>query len=182
MPLLTLASDVRISIPLSPVELPFSLWIDNTDVVGSVDKSSYRLDDTALTQPGIFTFTITDVDNSIGPLIRRLALVTWNDNATDTIMYRGFVRQIDFTPFATYGLWTLTCTDVSELYDYGQPLLYLPEPAQTTKERIVNILDHMGLVAIGGATGEYIQSLSGVVQDPIVFSKETGRSAIEKAL
>jgi len=181
MPILALASDLGLSIPLSPGELPFSLLDGTMDLIPWVDRSSYSLDDTALTQPGIFTFTLTDPNNEIGHLIGRLDIITWMDNTTNTVLYRGFVRQIDNNPVANYSLWTITCADISEMYDYGFPLIWWPAPAQTTQARIQFILSACGSWP-SPASGGYIQALSGDIQPAIEFSKDTCRSAIEKAL
>src|ERR1035437_5345915 len=140
MPATALAQTLGLSAPLTAAQRPFILWVAGTDLIGYVDKTSYRLDDQDLTQPGIFIFTLTDQTNTVGPEVDLLDEVMWYETlttgGTGRILYRGFVRQIDVSIVANYGLWTLTCTDVSEMLDYAQPVINDTRPHETTLPRI----------------------------------------------
>jgi hypothetical protein len=159
---------------------PFSLLIGGIELIGYADISSYSLDDRDLTQPGIFTVVFTDPNNAVGLNIHRLDEVIWSEASPSRTLFRGFVRQIDMTPVATYGLWTITCADISEMLDYAIPIVSDSRPAETTKARILYLLGAYGTVSMTTAT--YIGTLSGVAQPAITLQRETLRTAIEKCL
>ena len=180
-PLLSLASDLGLSNPLTTAQRPFILWVGGTDLIGYAEISSYSLDDKDLTQPGIFTVTFTDAQNVAGQYIHRLDEVMWVETNPDRILYRGFVRRIDMTPVATYGLWTITCTDISEMLDYAMPIVSDSRPAETTQTRIQYFLGNYGTASSMG-TGGFVGILSGAIQPATAFQRETLRTAIEKSL
>ena len=181
MPALSLASDLGLSVPLTTTQRPFILWVGGTDLAGYAEIKSYALDDKDLTQPGIFTVTFTDANNVAGQYIHRLDEVMWVQTNPERILFRGFVRQIDMTPQATYGLWTITCTDLSEMLDYAMPVVSDSRPAETTKARVQYFLGNYGTASSMG-TGGHIGTLSGAAQPATAFQRETLRTAIEKSL
>jgi hypothetical protein len=97
------------------------------------------------------------------------------------ILYRGFVRQIDMTPVATYGIWTITCTDISEMLDYGRPVVSDSRPIETTSARVQYFLGTYGTASSMG-TGGFVGTLSGLPQPATAFQRETLRTSIEKSL
>jgi hypothetical protein len=181
MPVLSLASDLGLTTPLTPSQRPFILWCGGTDILASCTIDSYSLDDADLTQPGIFTVVLTDTTNSVGPLIHKLDEIMWVETATNRILYRGFVRQIDVLPIATYALWTLTCSDISEMLDYGIPIVSDSRPAEKTKARVQHIVGMFGTVSSMG-TGGFISSFSSTTQPAMTLQRETVRTALEKAI
>src|ERR1035437_4802242 len=174
-------ADIGLSTPLTTAQRPFILWVGGTDLIGYADISSYSLDDKDLTQPGILTVTFTDANNAVGQYIHRLDEVMWVQTNPDRILYRGFVRQIDMTPVATYGLWTITCTDISEMLDYAAPVISDWRPAETAKMRIQYFLGNYGTASSMG-TGGFIGNLSVVNQSATAFQRETLRTSLEKTL
>jgi hypothetical protein len=154
--------------------------VGGIDLIGYANISSYSLDDRDMTQPGVFTVVFTDANNVAGQYIHRLDEVIWSETSPARTLFRGFVRQIDVTPVATYGLWTITCADISEILDYAIPIVSDSRPAETTKNRILYFLGAYGTVSM--TTSTYIGALSGIVQPAITFQRETLRTVIEKCL
>lgn len=185
MPATTVAQTIGLSAPLTAAQQPFNLWVGGRDLIGYVDKTSYHLDDQDLTQPGIFTFTLTDKDNTVGQYVHRLDEVMWYETlttgGTGRILFRGFVRQIDVSIVANYGLWTLTCTDVSEMLDYAYPVINDTRPQETTQARLQYLLGNYSTVSSMG-TGSVISSLSGGLSQTVALQRETLRTAVEKAI
>lgn len=178
-----LMQPVGLSTPLTPAQRPFILWVGGTDIISYVDITSYSLDDADITQPGVFTFRVIDSLNTIGNIINPLDEVIWYDSAADNMLFRGFVRQIDVDIVATYSTLTLTCTDVSEILDYAQPVISDVRPAETTKARVQYLLGTYGTIStLGVDTGNWISSGSGLPQPPIAFQRESLRTAIEKSI
>jgi hypothetical protein len=185
LPATALAQTIGLSAPLTAAQRPFILWVGGTDLIGYVDKSSYSLDDQDLTQPGMFTFTLTDKNNVVGRYVHKLDEVMWYETlttgGTGRILYRGFVRQIDVAIVANYGLWTLTCSDVSEMLDYAQPVINDTRPQETTLDRLQYLLGSYGTVSSMGLGGN-IEALSGGLIQTVAIQRETLRTAIEKSI
>jgi hypothetical protein len=174
---------IGLSTPLTAAQRPFIMWVGGTDVINFIDKTSYFLDDRDLTQPAIFTFVLTDPANVAGKNINRLDEVMWYEtlttNGTGRILFRGYVRQIDVAIIANYATWTITCTDISELLDYAQPVASDERGPETALARIQHLLgDYSSVLPTGG----FIGTLSGGVQDATAFQRETVRTAIEKTI
>jgi hypothetical protein len=181
MPVLSLASDLGMSVPKTTAQRPFILWCGGTDIINYCTIDSYSLDDADLTQPGLFTVVITDPTNAIGPLINKLDEIMWYETGPNRILYRGFVRQIDMLPIANYAQWTLTCSDISEVLDYALPIVSDSRPAGKTKGRVQYFLGMYGTVASMG-TGGFISNFSNSTQPAVTFQRETLRTTIEKAI
>src|ERR1035437_1619791 len=181
MPIASLMADIGLSTPLTTAQRPFILWVGGTDLIGYADISSYSLDDKDLTQPGILTVTFTDANNAVGQYIHRLDEVMWVQTNPDRILYRGFVRQIDMTPVATYGLWTITCADISEMLDYAYPVVSDTRPNEELNTTVQNLLGNYGTASSMG-TGGYINGIPGAFLNLAPLQRETLRTALEKSL
>jgi hypothetical protein len=169
------------TVPRTASQRPFILYCGGTDILNSCTIDSYSLDDADLTQPGMFTIVVTDPSNTVGQFIHKLDEVMWIETIPNRILFRGFVRQIDVTPVANYALWTLTCSDISEMLDYGIPIVTDARPAETTTARVQHILGMFGTASSMG-TGGFISAFSGTVQPAMAFQRETVRTAVEKAI
>ena len=174
-------ADIGLSTPLTTAQRPFILWVGGTDLIGYADISSYSLDDKDLTQPGILTVTFTDANNAVGQYIHRLDEVMWVQTNPDRILYRGFVRQIDMTPVATYGLWTITCADISEMLDYAYPVVSDTRPNEEMNTTVQYLLGNYGTASSMG-TGGYINGIPGAFLNLAPLQRETLRTALEKSL
>jgi hypothetical protein len=181
MPVLSIASDLGLTTPQTAAQRPFILYCGGADILNSCTIDSYSLDDADLTQPGIFTVVVTDPNNTVGRYIHKLDEIMWVETIPDRMLYRGFVRQIDVTPIANYAQWTLTCSDLSEMLDYGLPIVTDARPAETTTARVQHILGMFGTASSMG-TGGFISSFSSTVQPAMAFQRETVRTALEKAI
>jgi hypothetical protein len=150
-----------------------------------VESSSYNLDDHDLTQPGVFSFSIIDRLNTIGLSINDLDEVMWVKTQVYptpyTILYRGFVRQLDFQVVANYTIWKVTCADVSEVLDYSKPIVADNRPAERSVDRLQYFLGKYGTVT-GISTGTFINLPSLTPQPKTAFQRETLRTVVEKAI
>jgi hypothetical protein len=170
-----------LSVPLTTAQRPFIFWVGGRDILQATDYPTWTLDDKDLTQPGVFTFSVTDYNNTVGKYIQKLDEVIWVQTNPEKILWRGFVRQIDVQVVATYGIWKFTCTDVSEIMDYAKPIISDARPAETTRKRVQHFLGNYG-TASSLSTGGFISNFSGTVQPATPFQRETLRTAVEKSI
>jgi hypothetical protein len=172
--------------PQAPAVRPFMLWCDwfdvwpYIDVLGKLNGSTpLRITATGGNVPRQLTFTVVDRTNVVGRRLANQQRVVLVDNVAGRVLFHGFVKYMKPVLTGPYGRWTVTCVDLSDVLDFGQPIEALDRPIESDAARIGAIMSFATWPGLLG--GGFVQTLNAAlaVGD---FAKTNCRAALEDTL
>jgi hypothetical protein len=173
-----LAALTGIRNPAAASTQPLMLRCNYNDITRFVPIDSYSLTDSGVSAPQQLSFMAYDRTVNVGAFLTAQALIQWSDEVAGTMLYQGYIKDVQGIATGPYPRWTVTCNDLSECLDFARPII-AATPTGTDQAQILSLVAQYSFLNVG--VGGFVQQLAATM--PVnQLQMTTLRNAIDATL